>query len=44
MWSDPLADLGAAGDAAHDPPGGVAVQTVTRNVDEDRSVEAFTDG
>ena len=41
--SDSLADAGAAGDASHDPPGGVAVQSPPVGVDEDRSLEAFTD-
>lgn len=34
---------GASGDASHDPPGGVAVESSTIEVDEDRPVVAFAD-
>ena len=42
--SDPLADLGAAGNASHDPPRRVPVESPPVVVDEDRSLESFTDG
>ena len=42
MRSDGLGDPGAAGQAAHDPPGAVPVQPpITRQ--EDRPLAAFTD-
>ena len=39
--SDPLADLGSAGDAPHDPTGRVAIESLPVGVDEDRSLEPF---
>jgi hypothetical protein len=44
VWSDPLADLGPTGDASHDPPRRVAVESLTVGIDEDRSLETFADG
>ena len=40
---DPLADLGSAGDAPHDPTGRVTVQSLAVGVDEDRPAEMFAD-
>ena len=42
--SDPLGDPGAAGDPAHDPAGGVAVEPAAVGGEEDRSFAAFADG
>ena len=42
--SDPFADLGAAGDAAHDPPRRVAIQSQPGGVDESRTLEPLADG
>ena len=33
-----------AGDAPHDPPCGVTVESLTVRVDEDRALETFADG
>jgi hypothetical protein len=43
MGPDPLSDPGPPCDTTHDPSGGVAVESLPGRVDEDRSVEAFTD-
>jgi len=37
VWSDPLRDPGPPSDPEHDPPGGVAVETASIGLDEDRS-------
>jgi hypothetical protein len=41
---DSLGDLGPAGDAPYDPTGGVAVESVTVGIDEDRSLEPLAEG
>jgi hypothetical protein len=44
VWADRLGDPGAAGDAADDPPGAVAVQPAPIGGQEDRPFAAITDG
>ena len=41
--SDRLVDAGLAGEATHDPPGGVSVEAFAVPSEEDRSLDAFTD-
>jgi hypothetical protein len=43
MRPDRLVDPGTAGEAPHDPPGGVTVESCAVAAEEDRSLDALTD-
>ena len=44
VWADGLVDPGPPSEAAHDPPGGVPVETLARLAEEDRALDPLTDG
>lgn len=39
-----LGDPGSSGDAPHDPPGGVTIEALVAGVNDDRTLQSFTDG
>ena len=42
--TDSLGDPGPSGDTPHDPPGRMTIEASADAVDEDRTLQSFTDG